>query len=128
MKKILFVCTGNTCRSPMAMALFNDKAKKLGLDAVAFSRGLYADGSEISANASAALCDVGIADCSHISRTVSKEDMVEADTVFGISRRHAENLNAMFPEFGDKIFAFPFDISDSFGGDLETYRRSLSEI
>ena len=128
MKKILFVCTGNTCRSPMAMALFNDKTKKRGLSATAFSRGLYADGSEISANASAALCDIGIADCAHISQTVSREDILEADAVFGISRRHAENLNAMFPEFGDKIFAFPFDISDPFGGDLETYKTSLAEI
>lgn len=128
MKKILFVCTGNTCRSPMAMALFNDKAKKLGLCATAFSRGLYADGSEISKNACEALRNVGIADCDHISRTVSREDISEADTVFGISRRHAENLRALFPEFGNKIFAFPFDISDPFGGDLDIYKASLAEI
>ena len=61
MKKVLFVCSGNTCRSPMAQACFNDLAKKRGIDAVAFSAGLYTqDGLPYAANTLEVLQDNGI--------------------------------------------------------------------
>ena len=52
MKKILFVCTGNTCRSPMAMVYTNSATKNYGLDLSADSAGIFADGvSRFSQNA-----------------------------------------------------------------------------
>ena len=128
MKKILFVCTGNTCRSPMAEAVFNDIANKRGIECCAFSGGLFADGSAISDNAKTVLADIGIDTSGHISRTVRKEDIESADYVVGITLRHAGKLISEFPEFSDKIYAFPKDISDPFGGNCEVYKKCLCEI
>ena len=128
MKKILFVCTGNTCRSPMAQAVFNYEAKKLNIDAVAFSAGLCADGSTISENALTALSEIKVCDFNHTSKTVTESDISDADYVIGITSGHTANLISSFPEYCAKIYAFPTDISDPYGGNLEVYRNALAEI
>ncbi len=129
---LLFVCTGNTCRSPMAAALWNDRFA--GKDSHAISAGLAADGSGISANAVSALLQKGIRSTpendylSHISHTVTEEDMEKADIVFGITQRHAMQLLFAFPQYAAKISVLPKDISDPYGGDLAVYEKCLSDI
>lgn len=130
MKKILFVCTGNTCRSPMCAALLNAKDN----DMYAFSAGLYADGSPISKNAIAALHELGVTDTkenhysAHISHTVTQEDIVSADTVYGVTPAHAAQLRALFPAYAEKIFALPIPIFDPYGSDLDGYEQCLMDI
>ena len=128
MKRVLFVCTGNTCRSPMAEAVFNDIAGKNGIACIAFSRGLFADGSAISDNAKTVLADRGIDASGHISKTVCKEDVESADYIVGITSRHAGKLISEFPGCADKIYAFPTDISDPFGQSTAVYKECLCEI
>jgi len=130
---VLFVCTGNTCRSPMAAALFNDRYA--GLTRHAVSAGLMADGSPISENAVRALENAGIPSRkpdndyrSHISRTVTPEMIEQADIVVGITSSHAMQLLLRFPAHASKITVMPMDISDPFGGNLSRYEECLSDI
>lgn len=127
-----FVCTGNTCRSPMAAALLNHCGAPKGV--FAFSRGIFADvGAPISENAAKALENAGIAPegrndyRSHVAVQFTKEDFECCDGVFAISPSHAEALIMAFPEYAGKIRVLG-DISDPFGGDLARYESCLSDI
>ncbi len=122
----LFVCSGNTCRSPMAAALFNHF---YGTDnRIAVSAGLYADGSPISRNAALALEQAGITPPEHISRSVSEVLIRQATQVIGITAAHADSLMWSCPHFASKITKLPVDIPDPFGGDLSVYQTCLDTI
>lgn len=129
---LLFVCTGNTCRSPMAASLFNFLFPDRGQ--VAVSCGIAADMSPISENAVIALEKRGVESTpqnnykAHISRTVTREQVSSADRIIGITSRHAMALISAFPEYAEKIEAMPFDISDPYGGSIEDYIKCLSDI
>ncbi len=112
----------------MAEAIFNEKAKSEKLNACASSCALSSPTLEpISENAKQALNDIGI-DFSHTSKQVSEEDIKDADMVFGITHTHAKILCDIFPEYSDKIYSFPSDISDPFGCDLDVYKKCRGEI
>ena len=129
MKKVLFVCSGNTCRSPMAQAVFNHLAQKRGIvDVVAFSAGLYTqDGLPYAAHSIEVLQDNGIA-LSGTSRQITDEMLAECDLVFGLTYSLSTALVSAFPDRSDKIYRFPLEVPDPFGGDIMLYRRSLVKI
>ena len=127
-----FVCTGNTCRSPMAAAMLNEKGAPKGV--FAFSRGICAEvGAPISENAAKALENAGVMPSgrndytAHIAVQFTKEDFDRCDGVFAISPSHAEALIMAFPEYAGKIRVLG-DISDPYGGDLVRYERCLKDI
>lgn len=141
-RRILFVCTGNTCRSPMAAALLNDLSRprelcsmSAGEDGprfVATSAGLYAtDGAPITPMAAAALAEAGVVATpindytAHRARTVTAAMMAAADEVVAMTGMHAMELLLRFPEHAAKIGTLPLDIPDPYGGDAVRYRDCL---
>ena len=141
--RVCFVCTGNTCRSPMAAAVANAVAKKYektlrekNLPTIeAISAGLYAnDGDPISLHARDALemADIppvkGMDYREHVAHTVNKSDVQASDLIIGLSGGHCMELMMRFPEAAQKIVGMPNSISDPFGGGLAVYRDCLSQI
>lgn len=146
-RAVCFVCTGNTCRSPMAAAVFNDMSlapevcsacdiEKLmsAKNIRATSAGLAAFGEPISENAVKALREAGVPVTAknnyeaHISESIDLEKMREAELVVGISSSHALRLMSLFPQYASKITCMPKDIPDPFGGSLEEYKECLEAI
>lgn len=135
-KRVCFVCTGNTCRSPMAEAVANALAAKQGRrDLRAFSAGLYAcDGDPIAANAVLALEAAGIEAIHgrdyhrHLAHTLTEREAEDYDLLIGMTAGHAMELMMRFPAAADKITCMSRQISDPYGGDEARYRECLSEI
>ncbi len=126
-KKIVFVCTGNTCRSPMAEVVFNYDYADSGY--IAESAGLMADGSPMSENSLDALFEDGYRVKGRKSSRMLTNDILEmADIVVGISSSHAMQIIMNHPEYAEKIYCMPFDITDPYGGSLETYKACLADI
>ena len=112
----------------MAMALFNDLAAKSNINASALSAGLYTEnGIPYSENSVLALKEEGIG-LSGSSCQISEELVKECDMIFGLTASHGQGVISAYPEYADKVYRFPADISDPFGGDIVTYKRCLAQI
>ena len=126
-KKILFVCTGNTCRSPMAEAIFNDTAEKEGLKFYAESAGIFANGSQASDNSVTVMRELGFDISGRKSKQITAEMIDEAEYVITLTNSHRDMLNAMFGET-EKITTLAEaacesgDVADPYGGNVEEYR------
>lgn len=136
MDKIIFVCTGNTCRSPMAEAIarkiFSDKNKNIDV----CSRGISVF-FEMPANDNAikALKKYNIDLKNHVSKAINSFEIKEYNLILTMTNSHKHALISMFPDYKNKIdtlyhytFNIEKDINDPYGYDLQTYINCCDEI
>lgn len=129
---LLFVCTGNTCRSPMAEGL----ARGLfGEGVQVSSAGMEAwEGEKASAQALEVLKERNLDLSNHRSRRISVEIMTEADWIIPMTQAQEDNLKRRFPQFVTKIRYLGGwgeqrrDIRDPWMGSVSEYRQTSYEI
>jgi len=138
MKTILFVCTGNVCRSPMAEGLFRHAMAGRDEHRVVSAGIGAADGQPPSAFAVQVMRELGIDISQQRSRMLTAEVVSQADYIFGMTHSHVDTISVMYPKAAEKTFLFrefdetldPFekDISDPIGGSYEVYLNCRDQI
>ncbi|HUR92716.1 MAG TPA: low molecular weight protein arginine phosphatase [Gemmatimonadaceae bacterium] len=135
--KVLFVCSGNTCRSPLAEAMARKLGAERGLSGVTFGSAGTGAVSGAAASEGSMLVGVerGLDLSTHRSRALTREIVAENDLILGMSDQHVEHA----VELGGEGKTFLLDdfatsgqsrdwVTDPFGQDLMAYRSSADDI
>src|SRR2546423_9367697 len=138
MKTILFVCTGNVCRSPMAEGILRHALQGRG-DYRVMSAGLGAmEGQPPSPYAVQAVRELGIDISGQRSRVLTPDFIQQADYIFGMTHSHIDTVMLLYPQAAEKTFLlrefdetldlFEKDISDPIGGSYDIYLNCRDQI
>jgi RpiB/LacA/LacB family sugar-phosphate isomerase len=137
-KTVLFICTGNVCRSPMAEALFRRAAQGRG-EFRALSAGIGAmDNQPPTPHSVAAMRELGIDISTQRSRMLTGDLVRQADFIFGMTHGHVDTIALMYPQAAEKTFLLrefdetidPFEkeISDPIGSPYNVYVQCREQI
>ncbi|MDP2315444.1 MAG: low molecular weight protein arginine phosphatase [Pseudomonadota bacterium] len=131
---LLFVCTANIARSPMADALARRYAEERGWRVEVQSAGTHAmTGEPAAPNSVKAVREVGGDLSEHRSQPVTDALVAWADRILVMEMRHAQDVRERFPASDEKVqllgtFGGLVEISDPYGSWIFTYRRRRDEI
>ena len=138
MKKIMFVCTGNICRSAMADFLLKNKLEGLGLEGKCevLSAGTYAYDGDFSTYEAITVMndDYGIDMSSHRATAIRNSKIDEMDLVLCMTNSHKSTLDMLYPNMKNKIFLLKEyvgshgEISDPYGFGIDVYSKCAKEI
>ncbi|MCY3002046.1 MAG: hypothetical protein NTV21_09590 [Planctomycetota bacterium] len=140
--EIAFVCTGNTCRSPMAEGIARARlSERLGVPANGLasfgfgvrSMGVFASpGEPASPHAVTVLRDSGIDISAHRAQPTVPETIASLDRVYALTRSHLEALRATLPPGKDRhcelLDPQGRDIADPIGGPRSAYESTAAQI
>ena len=141
--KIMFICTGNICRSAMAEWLLKQKLKDKKIENIeVYSSGIYAQDGELSTwEARRVMMDEYSIDMSkHRATNIVNSKIKEMDLILCATSRHKRDVLRIYPELEGKVFTMKeyvgydreyhdkIDIKDPWGYDIETYRSCVAEI
>ena len=135
MNSVLFICSANICRSPMAMGLLRLMVEESSDQWKIESAGVWDMGDQqVAANTQLVLKERGIELNNHTSRTVTGTMLSEFNLVLVMEDIHKEVLKLAFPEYKDRIFMLSemvgeiFDIVDPIGGSLADFEETALEM
>ena len=138
MKTILFLCTGNVCRSPMAEGLFRHAVKGRGEFRI-LSAGIGAVNGEPPTHHSVqAMKEIGIDISAQRSRALTTDLVKQADLILGMTHSHTDTVALLYPKAAEKTFllrefdetleAYEKDISDPIGSPYHIYVECRDQI
>lgn len=135
MRSVLFVCSANICRSPLAMGLF---MARLGADAAVWRVESAAtwelEGEPVARNSHVILLERGINLGNHRSRSVNLELLRSFNLILTMEQGHKEALQIEFPDIADRVFLLSemtgkiYDIQDPIGGSMADFQQAASEF
>ena len=137
--KIMFICTGNICRSAMAHRMLEKRLKEQNKkDVEVYSCGIWAyDGNIPTDEGITTMKDYGIDLSTHRATYIKNSNIKKMDVILCATVNHKRNVVSMYPELKDKVFTmkeyagFPendVNISDPWGYGLNVYKNCAKEI
>lgn len=136
--KIMFICTGNICRSAMAHKMLEKKAKEENKDIKVYSCGVFAENGDVPTYEGIdVMREYGIDLSNHRATNIRNSNIKDMDVILCATSSHKNNVISMYPELKEKVYTMKeyagydkndIDIKDPWGYGIETYRMCAAEI
>jgi protein-tyrosine phosphatase len=135
-RRILFVCTGNICRSPVAQYLAARLARDAGLSWTVASAGVEAEiGCGMTPGAVRSLASRGVRGALHVARRLDERMLADSDQVYALTDAHRRIIAARFPAHAGKISILrsaaglsDADVEDPYGESDAVYEECAARI